>query len=175
MNDSLHASVLRRTRATLSIAIAATLGLAATQASASPEFPAALSKAAEMKCVPQCTVCHTTNPGQSGTARQPFAIAMIGHGLLPGNPMLVDVAFTALKNDQNPTYQAMVTALTGNFDPNYDASLGQLACGPSYGCGAHVAKAPPRDLSVFGWVLGALALFGIGQRVRTRRSAPSRD
>jgi hypothetical protein len=174
MNDSLDRFTLRPARAVVFAATMAAFALGSGQAAASPTYPSALYKAAGMTCVPQCTVCHTVNPGVKNTAVQPFAIAMRGKGLLSGNPMLVDVAFTGLKNDQKPEYQAMVAALSKNLDPNYDESLGQLACGPSYGCGAHVAKAPPRDLSVFGWVLGALALFGLGQRVRTRYASSSR-
>ncbi|MFZ5889917.1 MAG: hypothetical protein ACOY0T_02525 [Myxococcota bacterium] len=149
------------------LAFACVLG--ASTAKASPDYPAALSEAAGMQCVPQCTVCHTVNPGVSGTAKQPFAIAMIGHSLLPGNADLVGVAFNNLKNDSAPQYQAMVSALEKNFDPNYDESLGQLACGPTYGCGAHVAKSPPRDFGALAWALGALALFGVARRVKPRR------
>ncbi|MGC4094264.1 MAG: hypothetical protein QM756_41415 [Polyangiaceae bacterium] len=141
----------------------------ASPAFASPEYPSALRSMAGMSCAPQCTVCHTVNPGRSGTAVQPFALALRKLGLLPGTVTTLNESFGKLKADTSAEAMAMVQALDNDFDPNYDMSLGQLACGPSYGCGAHVAKAPPRSLDGLAWALGAVALFVSARRLKSKR------
>ena len=65
---------------------------------------------------------------------------------------------------KNPANAAAVTALKNGIDPQTGDSL----CGPSYGCGAHVAKkAPPTDLAAPLWVLGAVVA---GALLRRRKS-----
>jgi len=144
--------------------------LCASPAHASPEYPGELRKVAGLSCVPQCTVCHTTNPGQAGTAVQPFAIAMRSKGLLAGNPGLIKPSYEALKTDTaHPEYLEMTQKLESGYDPNYDVALGQLVCGPTYGCGARIAKAPPKHPDAFAWALGAVALLVTVRTVKPKR------
>lgn len=168
MNDSLFDSVVARasrasvkTLALASVAFASVIFVPAS-AAAKREFPAQLAKAANMPCVPQCTVCHVVNPGEAGTATKPFAGAMIRYGVLSDG---AGKAFEALKADNKPEYQAFVQAIEDGLDPNYPK---QLACGPSYGCGAHVAKKPPRDYWGIGWVVGALSAYALTRRLKSR-------
>ena len=51
---------------------------------ASPAFPNAVREAANMSCTPSCTVCHTVDPGVSGTATKSFAMAMRAAKLFAG-------------------------------------------------------------------------------------------
>lgn len=167
-NDSHWGSVFARAARTsamplLAASVAfASVVLAPASAEAKREFPAELAKAADMPCVPQCTVCHVVNPGEAGTATKPFAIAMIRYNVLSDGPRK---AFEALKADNKPEYQAMVQAIEDGLDPNYPK---QLACGPSYGCGAHVAKKPPRDYWGIAWVAGALSAYALARRFKAR-------
>jgi hypothetical protein len=161
----------RRVRAVVVGAFVSLATLAAAPAQASPDYPAELRKAAALSCVPQCIVCHTTNPGESGTALQPFSLAMRQKGLLPGSPATLSVAYEALKADPNPDYVAMIERLESGYNPNYDPALGQLLCGPTYGCGAHIAKAPPKPFDAFAWALGAVALLVTARTFRPKGQA----
>jgi hypothetical protein len=171
MNNVTHSgSFIRVARAGMAAVLLSAAALTANPAGASPEYPGALSEAAGMSCVPQCTVCHTTNPGRATTALQPFSIAMRGKGLLAGSPGLVAVAFEKLRSDPDTKpedvarYAAMVAALEDDYDPN----TGQLACGPTYGCGARVAKAPPKRFDALTWALGALGLVVAVRRAKSK-------
>ena len=65
----------------------------------------------------------------------------------------------------DPEVARGVAALKDGIDPETGDSL----CGPTYGCGAHVAqKAPPTDFSGPLWALGAVIAGGI---LRRRRKA----
>ncbi len=65
----------------------------------------------------------------------------------------------------DPANAAHLMALQQGLDPDNGVSL----CGPTYGCGAHVAKkAPPSDLSAPLWVVGAMLVGGL---LRRRKSS----
>jgi hypothetical protein len=55
------------------------LAFCASSAAASPNSPDQLAEVADTKCVPTCSVCHTTNPGRAGTGTQPFASQFKGY------------------------------------------------------------------------------------------------
>ncbi|HET9932199.1 MAG TPA: hypothetical protein VFQ35_15960 [Polyangiaceae bacterium] len=164
MNDALSPSV--RARALRAFFAAMALGcvaMVADPAAAKPEFPAELAKGANMGCVPQCTVCHTVNPGVAGTGLlKPFPKALVGYNLLGDG---AEKAFEAMKAENKPEYQSMIQAIEDDHDPNYPL---QLACGPAYGCGAHVAKKPPRNYWGAGWVLGVLSAYALARRLKSR-------
>ncbi len=164
MNDSLFCPGSgRASRALLVSLVFAAVAAVTVPAAAKPEFPAELAKGANMACVPQCTVCHTVNPGVAGTGLlKPFPQAMSMYGLLSDG---AEKAFQAMKADNKPEYQSMIQAIEDDKDPNYPR---QLACGPAYGCGAHVAKKPPRNYWGGGWVLGVLSAYALVRRLKTR-------
>src|SRR6187431_1234208 len=89
----------RLARTLIASALVSAAAFNAAPVQASPEYPGELRKVAGLACVPQCTVCHTTNPGEAGTALQPFALAMRSKGLLAGNPALIKPSYDALKTD----------------------------------------------------------------------------
>lgn len=148
------------------------LGLCPGQALASQEFPAAIEEAAGMPCTPSCTLCHGVNPGTAST----FQNKLLGKALfLPagGTPVAANDA-AALKASyatyaKDPANAANVTNLQNGIDPE---TGDDLCAGPTYGCGAHVAKkAPPTDFSAPLWVIGAVVA---GALLRRRTSSPSR-
>jgi hypothetical protein len=141
-------------------------------ARASEQFPAALQEAAGMPCTPSCVVCHGKVPGDAGSflARK-LPQALVASGGLPppgdaGVPVLKsDFATYAAKAATDPEVARVVAALKEGTDPETGDSL----CGPTYGCGAHVAKkAPPADIGAPLWVLGAVVVGGL---LRRRKAA----
>jgi len=123
-----------------------------------------------MPCTPSCVVCHGKVPGDASSffARKlPHALAASG-GLPPPGAAGVatlksDFATYAAKAATDPEVLRVITALKQGIDPETGDSL----CGPTYGCGAHVAKkAPPSDLSSPLWVVGAMAIGGLLRRRR---------
>lgn len=147
------------------------LGLAAlwsAPARASEEFPGAIQEAANMPCVPQCALCHGVNPGTADTYMNKDlgqALFFANGGILPHDAAKLKASYVTYS--MNAMNAANVTALKNGVDPETGDSL----CGPSYGCGAHVAKkAPPSDLAAPLWVLGAVVA---GALLRRRKSHAS--
>lgn len=155
------------------LVVAGALLFVPTQARASEPFPAALQEAAGMPCTPSCVVCHGKVPGDLASFRarklsqELVAIALPPPGAA-GVPVLKsDFATYAAKAATDPKVASVVAALKDGIDPETGDSL----CGPSYGCGAHVAKkAPPTDLAAPLWVLGAAVAGGLLRRRKS--SAP---
>ena len=141
----------------------------ASPVSARPEFPGQLAEDPDVPCAPVCTVCHLVNPGTKGTAKRDFAYTMMGAGLMDQG---AKKAFAALKMSDVASTKEMVARLEAGYDPNVSPSSKLLACGPQYGCGARVAKAPPRDGA--GIVLAMVALCGyvVARRFKHRSAAP---
>lgn len=159
----------------------AVLGLAAFAAAlvvpltagASQTFPSEIYSAADMHCVPGCTLCHSTAVGVEGSAvlGTPFGKKMVGLGVSGGNPETLVKAIERLGGAMDPTPDLdgdgkpdleELKAGTDPSSPDPDASL----CGPDYGCGAHVAKTPPRDATplAFAGVAALLMAFGLRRR-----------
>jgi hypothetical protein len=139
--------------------------LATGRAQASEEFPGVLQQAANMPCVPSCTVCHGKTPGDLGSfqVRQlPRLLVQQGVMSPPIGPHATDwLKASFAKYAMDPNNAPAIAALKEGKDPE----TGQGLCGPTYGCGAHVAKkAPPSDLSAPLWVVGAIALGGLLRR-----------
>jgi len=141
------------------------LGLTAlwsTQARASEVFPGALQEAADMDCVPVCTMCHLGTPGLT-TWTQPLGLALKGRGLKQRDTDSLKAAYSAYAKD--PTTPAAALA---NVKAGRDPVTGADVCGPTYGCGAHVAKeaAAPRDFTGPLWVVGAMVASVLLRRRR---------
>jgi hypothetical protein len=132
--------------------------LAPTAARASEEFPGAIQEAAGMPCAPQCALCHGVTPGTAGT----FMNKKLGATLfnIEGNGVVLPHDVAKLKSAYaiyaaKPENMAAVVDLKAGVDPQTKDSL----CGPTYGCGARVAKkAPSRDLSAPLWIAVAMTL-----------------
>jgi hypothetical protein len=144
--------------------------LAPSQARASEEFPAAIQQAAGMPCVPQCVLCHGVTPGTANTyvnkklGATLFNVPGVGV-VLPHDANKLKAAYAAYA--AIPANAAAVSALKEGNDPETGDSL----CGPTYGCGAHVAqKAPPSDLSAPLWVAFAMTLGVLLRRRKPQQS-----
>jgi hypothetical protein len=153
---------------------AGALLLVQAPARASEPFPGALQEAAGMPCTPSCVVCHGKVPGDSMS----FTVRQLSRELIAplpppgaaGVPVLkANFAAYAAKAATDPNVARVVAALKDGIDPETGDSL----CGPTYGCGAHVAKkAPPSDFSAPLWVIGAMLAGGV---LRRRKARASRD
>jgi hypothetical protein len=133
------------------------------QARASEEFPAAIQEAAGIPCVPGCTLCHGQAKGDAGSFRNKklgaTLFAINGAPVPPHDTNALKAAF--LKYSMDPANTTNVANLKAGIDPETLDGI----CGPTYGCGAHVAKkAPPSDLSAPLWVVGAMLLGGLLRR-----------
>jgi hypothetical protein len=144
-------------------------------AQASQQFPSALSDELGMPCAPNCTICHATDAGGSGTVVKPFGIAAWIAG--PIIKQDVDSVRRALgkMRTANPPIDSDgdgvpdIDELSAGNDPNSagDARI----CGPNYGCGAHISRVPPAQSGMALAIAGSVAaLMALGfRRVRPRR------
>ncbi len=150
----------------------AAVSFVAASAQASDTFPSVVKDEYDMLCVPTCTLCHTTNPGQSGTAMrgQLFGQLVWNNGALPKLDDRLKTALAAIKEkgtDSDGDMTSDFDELNEGYDPNKpgDARL----CGPNYGCGAHIAKAPAKNGGA--WVLAVTAAALVTFGFRRRRSS----
>lgn len=155
-------------------------------AQASQTYPSVIAEEFDMPCAPTCTLCHSTNPGQSGTAvsGQLFGQALAFSGVSGMNEDSLRTALAKIKAGTADTLPLRMPdgmpdsadvdgdgigaydELKEGNDPNKpgDARL----CGPEYGCGAHIAKAPAKNGGA--WVLAASAAALVTFGFRRRRS-----
>lgn len=124
---------------------------------ASPPFPSALRAAADMECTPSCAVCHTTDPGRSGTAGKGFAIAMAPQGTDE------DALFTAYENladdvdtDADGVPDKAELMASPPTDPNAPGEASICTGEVEYGCGAHVASVPQKG-NGWPWLLAGVS------------------
>jgi hypothetical protein len=150
------------------IPIALALLFTPAVAFASPTFPGALQEAANMPCAPQCTLCHRDSAGGYGTlvegttAAPTFVKQMIDAdpGLEAENPSSVKPALDAVEGlgaDSDGDGVGDVAELREGSNPNIkgDATL----CGPTYGCGARIAKSERTDW--FSLLVGLIVTAGL--------------
>ncbi len=116
---------------------------------ASATFPEVVaSKIPSLGCVPQCTLCHQTNPGMIPAAK-PFALSL--KGVSPIAPLQTEMLATALDKlkvatpppDTDADGVGDYAELAAGTDPNL-ADPAATLCGvaPTYGCGATIAAKP---------------------------------
>lgn len=151
------------------VAFAGTL-LLAPSALGSPEYPSVIQDELGMPCAPQCTLCHTTNPGRAGTADQPFVDTL---GVASGDPdglrsalqgLAGDGATAAPDTDGDGATDA--SELSVGHDPNVQGEGDICALDVRYGCGARVE--PQGPLSPAGSIAAMLTVLGLGLLARRR-------
>jgi MYXO-CTERM domain-containing protein len=143
--------------------ITALVLLTAGSALARPEAPGQLQEAASMQCVPLCTMCHQTNPGQAlNWTMKPLGVTLNG-------PIRAQTDIKPAYND----WAAMHPDLHALVKKGIEPGSGVDVCGPIYGCAVHVAKeaAAPRDFTGPLVALGAVIAGGI---LRRRRKSQAR-
>ena len=143
------------------LAVVGITALLPGRAQASEEFPGALQEAAGLPCAPSCTLCHGVSPGTANTfmnkilGKTLFNLGMVA----PHDTNALKTAYA--KYAMDPANAANVALLKEGKDPQ----TGDNLCGPTYGCGATIAKkAPSNDLSAPLWVVGAMVLGGLLRR-----------
>ena len=142
------------------LSITALVLLTAGSALARPEVPGQLQEAANMQCVPLCTMCHSGNPGTLSNwdpTGRPLGFALN----VPINS----------QTDIKPKYlewAAMHPDDAAKVQKGIEPKSGADVCGPIYGCAVHVAKeaAAPRDFTGPLVALGAVIAGGILRRRR---------
>ena len=154
----------------LGVALVGITSLSSAPARASEVFPGALQEAADMQCVPLCTMCHTSNPGNAQTwsaKKLPGALATATNAqmeaiLKPGDAASLRAAYAVYA--ANPDNAGNVANIKKGIDPQYLTNV----CGPTYGCAVRIEKeaAAPRDFSGPLWIVGAVVAGGILRRRR---------
>jgi len=171
----------------------ATLSLVAGTSLASPEYPSVVADVVQMKCTPDCTLCHESSPGNGSPVIQPFAFSVAAHGgLSAGNPDLLRTSlenamaanppvdsdadgvpdFVELKGEQVPTGFDQDT--TNPNVPEGASAPSADICPPEpvYGCGAaHVAPKPHvhGDYLLLGLLGSGLLALALWRRAPQRR------
>jgi MYXO-CTERM domain-containing protein len=144
-------------RFSLRISLAGLVLLTAGSAFARPELPGQIQAAADMQCVPLCTLCHMTNPGEANNWTKP-----LGAALYPQIKAQKDI------KDAYNVWAAANPTLAAGVKLGKEPGSGQDVCGPTYGCAVHVAKeaAAPRDFTGPLWAVGAMVAAGLLRRRR---------
>jgi hypothetical protein len=141
-----------------SLALIALSVLVTGSALARPEVPGEIQAAANMQCVPLCTLCHLTNPGQKGNwTSKPLGLAL-------SMPI-------QYQKDIKPAYDAwaqMYPEDAKKVQKGIEPSTGADICGPTYGCAVAVDKeaVAPHDFAGPLWALGAVVAGGLLRRRR---------
>jgi hypothetical protein len=144
----------------------------ALPAHAEPNFPAAIQDAAHIPCAPPCALCHTETPGTALTATKAFTRSLLATGkLVPGEPDSLRAAIAVLsvnQTDSDGDGTPDTVELAKGGDPS-ESAQGADVCGPSYGCEARVATAPPRSTVPARWLWASGLALAVLARKRRRR------
>ncbi len=101
--------------------------LSSTSALASSIFPGAIATHLDAPR-PQCTVCHATNAGGSGTVTQAVGIALKAEGLVSSDIDALNAALDALEaagTDSDAGGEGDVAELRAGTDPNDGSDDGE--------------------------------------------------
>jgi hypothetical protein len=132
------------------------------------------------KCVPQCTACHLTTEGGFGTLNK-FGLSLkdIG-GLLPeGTQADVTKAFQALAavdpdSDGDGTHDIEEISAGNSPALAYPNGEGEFCPDIKYGCGAHIAAAPPPPVDGKGLFSAGVVVLGFALARRRRGASRAR-
>jgi len=123
---------------------------------ASPSYPSVMEQELEMSCPPRCLACHTTDPGEAGTANQAFAATLKGFGLKQDDDDSLKDALDELQastpdSDGDGANDVAELRADPPSDPNDNKEtpltsgrVGICDAVTNYGCGASVAGAGSR-------------------------------
>ena len=161
---------MRSTPLSLCSLCAATVALlvcAPRVASATSDFPDAIKSHLSLSYSPDCTeLCHVGSP-MSGTANQPFALAMKKRGLEPSNEVSLFAALDQMRTDAVDSDGDGVTdidELVAETNPNVaGGGSGGTTDGDQVlrGCGNSSARVAAGDDSGPAWAAGAVVALGL--------------
>jgi hypothetical protein len=162
----------------------ASLGIART-AHASSNYPPVLQQAIARQfptakaaqCVPLCTACHQTTAGGPQNLNK-FGMSLENYNLLPGSTATIDPALAklaAVDPDSDGDGTNDIEELQVGDSPGFAFPDGvdQWCPDIKYGCGAHIAAAPPPPVDRMGLFSAGLIVLGLAF-ARRRRSAARR-
>jgi hypothetical protein len=161
----MHPSKSIRLLACISVLGAALVS--AGSAWARPEIPGKLQEAAGMSCVPLCTMCHLTNPGQADN----WTMKTLS-GVLVG-PIQAETDIKPAYDMWAATNPTLAEGVRRGYEPGSLApgKTPENVCGPVYGCAIPAAKpikSSSPDYTGVIWVVGAVA---VGAVLRRRKKA----
>lgn len=115
-------------------------------AEASSTYPQVIADTLGMPCIPQCTICHSSNVGGPGTVVTAFGRKAIDLGQTGGlqdallRTTLAKFEQMGINSDADP--ESDIDELKVGLDPS--VAGGDVCNGPKYGCGASVAAVPAK-------------------------------
>jgi len=161
--------------------------LFAPSAFGSPSYPSVMEQELGMVCPARCLACHTTDPGEAGTASQDFALTLRGFGLEQDNDDSLKDALKQLEasssdSDGDKSLDVVELRADPPSDPNNSQEtpltserVGICDAETNYGCGASIAGVGSRlplrthTPAQLAWVVLALAGAALGLRRRLTR------
>ena len=167
-------SIVRRTARLFATAGLAAATFWATEGRASEEYPPVVAETLGMDCVPACTLCHNDLVGGKGTVRldvggSSFGLEVIGAGVrdkapdrLPGAIMTIETSGVDTDLDMMPD----VEELRAGRDPNEPGEGNVCGGGPTYGCGARIARGRNFDISGISAAIGVALALALAARRR---------
>ncbi len=154
----------RRSRVALFLAATVAVALAASSASATPNFPGAVQRTLAASSAPDCSVCHVGGRVGRGTVNTPFGSGMRARGLVlydEGSLVRAITAMEADRVDSDGDGVIDVDAIRMGKTPNpTEAELPDETI-PTYGCIGSVAPAAPRSESALALGLLAVGLLAV--------------
>lgn len=148
------------------LAVVAVVGLWATAAIATPVYPNRIFVDLALDYLPDCTLCHQTVVGGTGTATKRFAQNLQDRGLVGGaNEPSLSAALVALEDDAVDSDRdgtADIDELRIGSDPNGPGSL--TGPQPEFGCFGSIVPDSSRHASGLGLLLAAAGLVAWRRR-----------
>ena len=166
------------------VLVALAVALTATTASATPNFPSAISSDLGLSYSPKCALCHTDgNGGGRGTVNTPFGTNARADGLVAYDTTSLQQALDTMAadgTDSDGDCIPDVTELKNGTDPNV-ADSGETcavsstsALTPEYGCAIVSSASTHSDEGVWALLPCAWVVASCHRRARSRRRAHGR-
>jgi hypothetical protein len=157
-------TLARIRRCAFVFAAASGITLWAVPGAARAEYPGKMREAFNMPCSSGCLLCHSDPSGGPGN----FNKWIEGRLAFPSSPDPVAALAAIEVKDFDGDGVTDEAELRAGTDPGAFGAMS--VCLPEYGCGAHVAKSPPRDVrGPFALLLAGLAVAGLLRRQRPVR------
>jgi hypothetical protein len=167
-------STPKRTQVLASAWLGAVL-LWAPSSFASPAYPQIVAETLAMPCVPTCLLCHEDLQGGVGTIRgdvngSSFGVQAIAAGVDEKAPATVGPALATIEMTSMPDTDGDgtkdIAELRVGADPNESGVGNVCGGGPTYGCGATIARERTVEPVALSAALGAALVLVLARRRR---------